>query len=184
MKEVFEFLYLGNLMVGKGVSVLLDACEELKADMPSFVCHIVGAGSPELSVEEVRHLVQARGLLKHIQVHGPLYGTEKEAMLKRADAFVFPTYIDCFPLVVLEAMKYSLPVISTEEGAIPDMVKDGENGLLTERKNPHSLASAMKLLVQNPEWAARMGARGEERYRELYTVESYLKNVRNILRQA
>ncbi len=184
MKENFEFLYLGNLMVGKGVLVLLDACEELKAGMPSFVCHIVGAGTSELSVEDVQRIVQTRGLSNHIQVHGPLYGAEKEAMLKRADAFVFPTYIDCFPLVILESMKYSLPVISTEEGAIPDMVKDGESGLLTERKNPHSLAFAMKQLGQNPEWAARMGARGEQLYQELYTVESYLKNVRNILRQA
>ncbi len=181
MKEVFEFLYLGNLMAGKGVLVLLDACEQLKEKPLAFICHVVGASSPELSVEEVQQIVQQKGLQNHVVVHGPLYDEEKEAMLEQADAFVFPTYIDCFPLVVLEAMKYSLPVISTEEGAIPDMVQDGVNGILTERRDAHSLAAAMDRMIEDPKIAACMGRRGAEIYRERYTVDCYLQNICDIL---
>lgn len=182
MNEKFEYLYLGNLMIGKGIIVLLDACERLKNDFLQFTCHFVGAGTSELSIEEMHNEVQKRNLQNYVKIHGPLYNQEKEYLLTHAHAFVFPTYIDCFPLVILEAMKHSLPVIATPEGAIPDMIKNGENGILVEQKNSIALASAMKQLAEAPQLALAMGKKGMEIYQNNYTTECYLNNIRGILR--
>ena len=73
--------------------------------------------------------VDKRNLNDRIAYVGRKVGEEKEAFFRQSDVFVFPTYYynECFPLVILEAMEYKLPVISTNEGGIPDIVKDGEN---------------------------------------------------------
>lgn len=184
MKTRFEYLYLGNLMIGKGIFILLNACEKLKTELQQFTCHFVGAGTSELSIEEMHHEVHKRGLQDCVQIHGPLYNHEKEVLLNQVNAFVFPTYIDCFPLVILEAMKHSLPVIATPEGAIPDMIKDGENGIIVEQKNPIALAKAMKQFADEPQQALLMGQKGLAMYNNFYTLECYLNNVRNILRKA
>ena len=172
-------------MVEKGVLVLLQACEELKKVNQDFVCHYVGAAGKEMSLEQFGALVAERKLKEQVKIHGPLYGAEKEAMLSRVDALVFPTYYhnECFPFVILEAMKAGLPVISTEEGAIPDMVVNGENGLLVARKDAVALAEAMQQLAENRELAAKMGACGKERYEAQYKAEHFINAVRNLLRR-
>ena len=132
-----HFLYLGNLIPDKGVLVLLEACRLMANEDKSFRCHIVGAGSKELSVEDCRSLVESLNLADLVEVHGPLYGDEKEKMWERCAVFVFPTFYhnECFPLVILEAMQHSLPVIATPVGAIPDMVIDGETGILVSEND-------------------------------------------------
>ncbi len=184
MMKTTEYLFLGNLMPGKGVPVLLEACAELRKSVPHFKCHFVGAASPDMEPEELRERVRHFNLQDCVLVHGPLYGEEKEEMFRRADVFVFPTYIDCFPLVVVEAMKHGLPVISTEEGAIPDMVIHGENGLLVEQRNPEALAAAMQQLAENPELAVQMGRRGRSFYEASFTQSAFEQRVRDILNRS
>ena len=184
MMKTTEYLFLGNLMPGKGVLVLLDACVVLRKSVPHFKCHFVGAASPDMEPEELRECVRNCNLQDCVLVHGPLYGEKKEEMFRRADVFVFPTYIDCFPLVVVEAMKHGLPVISTEEGAIPDMVIHGETGLLVEKRNSKALAAAMQQLASNPEWAAQMGRKGRSLYEASFTQSAFEQRVCDILHRA
>ncbi len=183
---MFEFIFLGNLVVEKGVDVLLSACRELQGSSCRFTCHIVGASSEHYSVESCRSAVEAIGLQAHVCVHGPLYGRDKEDMLQRVQAMVFPTFYhnECFPFVILEAMKYGLPVISTEEGAIPDMVIHGENGLLVEKRNSKALAAAMQQLAENPELAAQMGRKGRSLYEAAFTQSAFEQRVCDILNRA
>ena len=72
---------------------------------------------------------------------GRKYEKEKEETFAKADIFAFPTYYnnECFPLVLLEAMQHSLPVVSTFEGGIPDIVDEGEAGFLVAQKNAEKL---------------------------------------------
>lgn len=183
---MFEFIFLGNLVVEKGVDVLLSACRELHGRSCCFTCHIVGASSEHYTVEACRAAVESAGLQEHVCVHGPLYGRDKEEMLQRVQAMVFPTFYhnECFPFVILEAMKYGLPVISTEEGAIPDMVIHGENGLLVEKRNPQALAVAMQQLAENPELAEQMGRKGRSFYEAAFTQSAFEQRVRDILNRA
>ena len=88
--KMINFLYLGNLIPEKGVVVLIEACEGLKNRGFQFQCHIVGASSRELSVEDCMKLVDEKDLSDYVKVHGPLYGSDKEKMLQTCDCFVFP----------------------------------------------------------------------------------------------
>lgn len=178
-----EFLYLGNLIPNKGVLVLLDACRLLADKDKSFRCHIVGAGSKELSVEDCRSLVESLNLVDLVEVHGPLYGEEKEKMWKQCDVFVFPTFYhnECFPLVILEAMQHSLPVISTPVGAIPDMVIDGETGMLVSVNDAQALAVAMSKIMEKTHEAYDLGTNARLQFTENYTVEQFENTLISIL---
>ena len=181
--SVCRFLFLSNMMVKKGVFVLLKACEHLKERGLSFECHFVGAYS-EISELEFRRTVNKFGIAEHIFTHGKKYGNDKIAYFNTADVFVFPTYFDCFPLVLLEAMQHSLPIISTFEGGVPSIVDDGVTGLLILQKNDELLADTMERLILKPEENLRMGNAGRQRYEAKFTLPVFENNMVNILKQA
>lgn len=79
-----------------------------------------------------------------------------------ADLFVFPSLADCAPLAVPEAMAASLPVITTRVGAIPEMVADGETGVLVPAGDIESLRASIEALLERPEVRARMGDAGRQ----------------------
>jgi glycosyltransferase involved in cell wall biosynthesis len=120
-----NLLFLSNLIPSKGVYVLLDACKILKEKGQDFHCHFVGGESKEINRSVFEQAVRERGLDDCVTYHGPKYGEDKERYWQMADIFVQPTFEDCFPLTLVEAMQNRLPIISTDEGAIPDIVKNG-----------------------------------------------------------
>ena len=111
-----SLLFLSNLIESKGVYVLLDACKVLKERGLSFVCDFVGGETKEISAEVFREAVATRGLEDYVTYHGPQYGEDKHRFFMNADVFVFPTYYynECFPLVLLEATQWRLPLVSSD----------------------------------------------------------------------
>jgi len=99
---------------------------------------------------------------------------------------VLPTYYpnECFPLVILEAMQHSLPVISTFEGGIPDMVKDGINGFLIPQRNVIALAERLELLVRYPQLRKQMGRDGRMKYENNFTLGIFEHKLLSILQDA
>ena len=168
-----QLLFLSNLIPSKGVYVLLDACKVLKDKGLQFICNFVGGETKEIDRTIFKTAVRERGLEDLVFYQGPKYGEEKETYWKNADVFVQPTYEDCFPLTIVEAMQHGKSVVSTDEGAVPDLVKDGENGFVCERKDSVSLAIALEKLITNPELRLQMGERGYQRYKEEYTLEAF-----------
>ncbi len=178
-----EFLFLGNLMRQKGVLVLLDACSILRKNNQSFKCHFVGACSEDLPLSEIDSKIQELQLHENVVMHGPMYGQDKEAILQKQYIMVFPSFYhnECFPLVLLEAMKNNMAIISTDEGAIPDMVLQNKSGLLVEKENAQGLAKAMQSFIDFPHLATQMGQAGFEHYRTNYTSEIFTSKLINIL---
>lgn len=175
INQVPNLLFLSNLIPSKGVYVLLDACKLLRDRGLQFVCDFVGGETRDIDRATFEAAVKARGLEDAVNYHGPKYGNEKKTFFSNADIFVFPTfyYNECFPLVLLEAMQWGLPLVSFDEGGIPDIVKDGENGFVCERKDSLSLAVALEKLIKDPNLRRRMGERGYQRYKEHYTLEAF-----------
>lgn len=177
-----HLLFLSNLLPSKGVIELLEACKYLKAKGIFFICDFVGGETKEISRERFERKVDEYQL-NHICIyHGPKYGEDKMLFFRQADIFVQPTFDDCFPLTLVEAMQNSLPVISTREGGIPDIVEDGQTGIICERKNVESLAQALECLLVNSELRKEMGLRGYHRYQTFFTVSTFEQNMTNLLK--
>ena len=181
--DVLHILFLSNLIVSKGVLVLLDALNILKERGYRFVCDFVGGETKELNGRRFAHEIETRGLNGIALYHGRKYGKDKEDFLQMADMLVFPTYYfnECFPLVILEAMMYGLPVISTDEGGIRDEVKDGKNGFVVKPHDAVALADAIQRLLDDKDARQTMGAEGRRMFKEQFTMECFENNIKGIL---
>lgn len=177
-----HILFLSNLIESKGVFILLDALKILQGKAYSFVCDFVGGETKEINSQRFAEEVSKRGLNQQVVYHGRKYGKDKDKMFEESDIFVFPTYYDneTFGLVNLEAMAHFLPVISTKEGGIPDVVKNGENGLIAESKDPLTLADCIEKLIKNPELRKCMGEDGYLKYKNQFTLDVFEKRICDI----
>ena len=176
-----HILFLSNLIESKGIFVLLDACKILFGRHVRFFLDVAGGEGAAISEHRLRDEVNARGLSDLTRYHGAVTGVQKERMYHRADIFSLPTSNDCFPLVILEAMARSLPVVSTEEGAIPEMVSAGESGILVSPKDPTALADALEKLLKDKELRDRLGAFGRLRYEYSFTEEAFVRRFTEIM---
>lgn len=172
-KPTAKILFLSNLIPSKGVYVLLDACRVLKERGLQFVCDFVGGETKEIDRATFEAAVKERDLEGIVCYHGPKYGEEKEEYWRRADVFVQPTFDDCFPLTLVEAMQHRLPIVSTDVGAIPDMIKEEVNGFICPQRDVDSLVTALEKLITDPVLRQQMGEQGYQRYQEEFTLEAF-----------
>lgn len=177
-----KLLFLSNMMGEKGIIILLRACQLLKAKGLKFECHFVGAWT-DISQKVFDEITLDMGITDCSFAHGKKYNEEKSEFFLGSDIFVFPTFYhnEAFPLVILEAMQFELPVISTFEGGIPDIVVDGETGFLVPQKDAEALAYKIEVLIQNPTLRVQMGKHGRKRYEALFTLEKFEENLVSIL---
>ena len=180
--EIPQLLFLSNLIPSKGVYVLLDACKILKDKRHKFVCNFVGGESKEITRSVFENAVEERGLKGLVVYHGPKYGDEKKTFFENSDIFVFPTYDETFGLVNLEAMQYKLPIVTTNEGGIPDIVTDGVNGYICERKDVTEFADAIEKLITDKAKCEEFGESGYHIFKERYTLSTFYKNIMNCLK--
>lgn len=180
-----RLLFLSNLIEKKGVFVLLDALQILKIKGNSFICDFVGGGTSEIDAATLNREIAQRGLNETTFYRGEKFGEAKEECLNQADIFVFPTYYDneCFPLVLLEAMSYGLPCVTTREGAISDIIDDGVNGLIAERADAESLAEKIEILLSDNELRFMMGKAGREKFMKEFTLDMFEHRMNRILKK-
>ena len=128
--------------------------------------------------------VEERGLKEYAIYHGPKYGDEKKIFFSNADIFVFPTYYynETFGLVNLEAMQYKLPIVTTNEGGIPDVVKNEINGFICKRKDACLIADAIEKLLDSKELRLQMGEAGYQIFKEKFTLKVFNYNITKILK--
>lgn len=175
-------LLLSNLIESKGIFILLAACVVLKKKQIPFRCVFIG-GEGDITASKFDEKVALLNLQGEVEYHGQKYSIDKEAAFARADIFVFPTYYhnETFGLVNLEAMQYALPVVSTFEGAIPEIIIDGVNGFLVPQKSVQDLADKLEVLIFNPVLRKKMGQVGKIFYEEKYTLAIFENRMRDIL---
>jgi glycosyltransferase involved in cell wall biosynthesis len=122
--------------------------------------------------------IEAAGLAHRVELVG--YRPDVPAILDGLDVVVLPSWIEGMPLVLLEAMAHAKPVVATHVGGTPEVVVDGQTGLLVPPRDPEALAGAFRRLIEDPELARSMGQAGYERVRTEFSVEAMTLRVLGI----
>ena len=174
-----RLLFVSNLAKAKGVRILIEAIKILSNRGQRFSVDIVGEEF-DTSAKELLGQLGVGNLMNSVRIHGPKFGDEKEAFFRAADIFVFPTLSDCFPLVILEAMNNGLPVVSTLEGAIPEIVDEGRTGFLVPPGDPIRFAEKVGILIQDPQLRAEFGSNARKKFLAEYTVDKFLKRIESV----
>jgi len=170
-----NILFVGKVCESKGVEVLIDTANHLQQTETDFIFHIMGRfESPEFK-QKIENKIKDYQIEKYISFLGVLTGESKDQAFLEADIFCFPTYFESetFGVVLLEAMQFSLPLVSTQWRGIPSIVKEGHNGFLVPIKAPEMVASKLKVLIQDKDLRQKMGAAGRQIYLEHYTIKRY-----------
>lgn len=176
-------LFLSNLIISKGVLVLLEACKILKEQGVVFQCQIVG-GPGDLNEIQLLDKISELGLKKEVVYLGKKYGEDKIEVFNEASIFVLPTFYDneCFPLVLLEAMQFSLPLVATREGGITSIVNDSKNGFIVSRKDAEDLARVLIIMIEDRKLRRKLGKKSRKYFKERYTLETFEENFLEILK--
>lgn len=184
LNECPNILYLSNLIESKGIYILLEACSILNEKGIKFKCNLIG-GEGDISVEQLTDKITEKGLSLIVKYYGKKYDDEKNEYFSQADIFAFPTYYhnETFGLVNLEAMQYSIPVVSTFEGGIPDVIDDGITGFLVPQKDVRALADKLELLINDADLRNKMGKAGRIKYENEFTLERFENRMVTILKE-
>jgi len=176
---------VGRMVPKKGFDVLVEAVAELAARGLELELVIAGEDGPDAA--NVRRLVAER-CPDAVQFTGPLSQCELLALYRGADVFALACRVDAdgdrdgIPNVMVEAMAAGLPVVSTAVSGIPELVRDGENGLLVPPEDPGALASALLRLAADVPLRRRLAAAGRETVAERFDGDVLARRMAGLFR--
>ncbi len=148
-------LLLGRLAKEKGHALLLDALKALGPRRPSLIAMFAGVGPLEA---ELKAQCEAAGLSGRVHFLG--YRQDLQRLLAAADLVVLPSLSEGLPLAAVEALAAGRPIIATDVGGTPEVVLDGQTGLLIPSNNSAALADAMHRILSDPALGLRLGRNG------------------------
>ncbi|MBN1236235.1 MAG: glycosyltransferase family 4 protein [Methanotrichaceae archaeon] len=177
-RENLHLLFVGYITPRKGVDTLIDSFRILVMDygIHNLILDLVGDTTRDPSFfREILRNCEAIGIMEKVRIHGRVASDELEKLYAMADAFVFPSLWEGFGMVLIEAMYNCLPIVATNAGAIPFLVKDGQNGILVPVKDSEKLAKSIKKLIESPELRRSFGGSNYQLALEFNWDKSFLK---------
>lgn len=173
-EEVLEVLCVGRLVASKGQLILLRACDLMLSRGYSFRLRLVGAGPDGKHLEK---FAAQKGL--PVVFEGARSHEETRQLLGRADVFALASFAEGVPVALMEAMAMEVPCVSTCIAGIPELIRDGFEGLLVPASSAEALASALQRLFDDPLLRRSLGVAGSKRVFEQYNLP---QNVRSLAR--
>lgn len=171
-----NILFLGQIGQRKGVFELIPAMKAVAERHPEVRLIIGGNGQRA----EAETLSQSLGLEEQIEFAGWV-GPEKRAdLLRAADIFILPSHNEGLPMSLLEAMSYGVCVVSTTVGGIPELIRDGDNGVLIAPGDVGAIETALLRLIDDSEARQRMAARGRDTQASTYSDTGVLPQLERI----
>lgn len=173
-----------RMFAGKGHLELLSAIAALKHRYPGLRAVLIGDGPRR---PEVEASIERLGLREVVECVGRVSHGEVPAIMRRGHVIALPSYMEgeMFPLCLMEGMALGLPAIATRLAGIPDIIVDGETGILVEPRNEAALARAIELFISDRAFHARAAvnalARFQSRFSAAAVAQVYLEQYEDAL---
>ena len=167
-----QILYAGTVNRRKGYVDLINAFSIIATQYPDWQLVFAGNGD----IEQGKRLATSLGLERQVLFLGWITGETKDRVFKESAIFCLPSYAEGFPMAVLDAWAYGLPVITTPVGGIPDIAKDGKNLLLIKPGDVNGMALQIKRIIDDKTLRVNIS-------RESYYLSHSIFNIDTINRQ-
>lgn len=165
---------VASLFPRKGYDVMLKAMPKILSSVPN--AHYVIIGKGDLTYErDLRSLVDKLGLSRVVHFQG--FQDNVYPFLAAMDLYVHPALMEGFGIAVLEAMAMSKPVVATSVGGLPEIVQDGQTGVLVPPADPDALAQAVACLLQDSSQRGELGKKGRHRLETVFTSDSMMTDL-------
>lgn len=166
---------VANLRPEKGHDTLLAAAPRILAHFPDATFTLAGDGPRRAPLEA---LARELGVASRVRFLGEC--RDVAPVLAEGDLFVLPSRSEAFPNALIEAMAAGLPVVATDVGGIPEVVRPGDNGQLVPPDDPGALAGAVMALMDDPETAARLGRSAREDVERHYSIDRMVRRFEDL----
>lgn len=179
-EDTLIIISVAELHERKGLEYLIKAMPKISEKFPNTKLVLVGEGPNRKNLESIVEKLEIKNLVTFL-------GKQKDipTLLKSSNIFVLPSKREAFGLVNLEAMLTPLPIVATKIGGIPEIIKDGDTGILVEAEDSEALADAIKSLIEDSETRNKMANAGQKRALEHFDAkkmaEAYEKEYLKIL---
>lgn len=162
--ETLQLVFIGQISKNKGVFDLLDAMAAVKSSNANVHLTLCGGGD----IDKLNHLIKEKALNDSVTYAGWVNPNQRNQILSQCHCLILPSYVEGLPICVLEAMSHGLAVIASNVGGIPDIVSDGENGILINPQKVDEIKDAIITIANNPQVIHEFGAKGLFKVKDFY----------------
>lgn len=170
---------VARLEVEKDVGTLIGAMQAVTRQLPDALCLIAGEGAQH---DALKGQIESCELQESVRLLG--FVEDALSLIGASDVLALPSLAEPFGLVLLEAMALGVPVVATRAGAPPEIVEDGETGLLVLPAKPSALSEALLQLLHDPETTRKMGEAGRARFESEFTAARMARDIIKVYRKA
>lgn len=174
-------LFLGFLSKAKGCFDIPIIAKKVGKIISGTTFILAGEGHDE--EKNTIHKIIKDNQIDNIVFTGWVRGKEKDELLKSSDIFFLPSYGEAMPMSILEAMGYALPIVTSNIGGIPQLVKDNENGFIFEPGDVEGFSNAIIKILTNVNLKNRLGEKSYEIAKEKYSLEIHVGKIRKLYDQ-
>jgi glycosyltransferase involved in cell wall biosynthesis len=166
--DPFEVICVGRLYTGKGYELLIEAIATLVRQNRNLRLRMVGDG-PER--EPLSNLAASLGIAEHVIFEGWRNADEVRRLYAAADAFALPSFAEGVPVVLIEAMAMGLPCVATRITGIPELIRDGVDGLLVTPADVSEIVQALGRLIDDAQLRRRLSGSARARIQEKHNIK-------------
>ncbi|MGE0077776.1 MAG: glycosyltransferase [Bacteroidales bacterium] len=176
-----QILFLSHLFPEKGVDVLIDSFKLLHKNDSSLKLVIAGDSPSSHIIKGLKQKVEKLNLSDSIRFTGGVWNREKCELIANSSVFVLPSFNDCFPLVILEALHFGVPVITTNSGGLKTIFEDGKEIIFIDSPEQKILKEKLELLLYNDDLRTRIGNYGRQKANLI--IAEFPKSMRKIFEE-
>lgn len=172
-----QFVYLGRLVFYKNLEVIIRAIQIVRENFPKVTLIVAGDGPHKENLEK---LVIDLKLQDNIKFTGFVTDKEKIRLLSTSQALVFPSLCEGFGLVILESFWCNRPALVSNVKPLSDIIEDRKDGLIIDASDEKKWAEAMTFIIQNTDYAKKMGHEGYQKLQQRYNIDSMMSQIESM----